>query len=67
MKEAVDKRERVLSLNRAGRKVIADATPHWQKAQKRIETDTAKFLRTPTRDQLLQALEGLLAAADPHR
>lgn len=63
VKEAADKRERVLLLNKAGRKVIADATPHWAKAQKQVEQGTDKFLRAPSSGQLLQALEGLQEVA----
>lgn len=59
VKEADDRRERVLSLNKAGRKVIADATPYWQRAQRRIEEGTETFLRAPAHGQLLRALEGL--------
>lgn len=63
VKEAADKCERVRLLNEAGRKVVADATPHWAKAQDQVEQGTDKFLRAPSSGQLLQALEGLQEAA----
>lgn len=59
VKGADDKRERVLSLNDAGRQIIAEATPHWKKAQQRIERGTDEYLRPPHNGQLLKALERL--------
>lgn len=63
---ADDKREKVLVLSNAGRKMIEKAMPYWSKAQVQIEADTKKFLKTPTNDQLLQALETLQQAAAAH-
>jgi DNA-binding MarR family transcriptional regulator len=59
-----DKRERILSLNKAGQKIIADALPHFRKAQKTVEAGTQRFLRTTGSNQLLEALETLQRAAD---
>lgn len=67
--EADDKRERVLSLNKAGLKMIAAATPHWAKAQQTVEKNTKAFLGTPTNHHLLEALQTVQRAAEgpPHR
>jgi DNA-binding MarR family transcriptional regulator len=54
-----DKREKVLSLNEVGREVIKKAMPHWRKAQKRVEAHMKHFLKLPTAERLLEALETL--------
>lgn len=55
--ETEDKRERVLTLNKTGLKMIADATPNWAQAQLTIEQNTKAFMSTPTDHRLLEALQ----------
>lgn len=62
-----DKRERVLSLNRSGRKMIADATPHWARAQASVEQSTKELLGAPSSRRLLQTLQTVQEAADAAR
>jgi DNA-binding MarR family transcriptional regulator len=60
--EADDKRERVLTLTRAGQKMIADALPYFKKAQQQIERDAKDFVKTSSQGGLLEALEKLQQA-----
>jgi DNA-binding MarR family transcriptional regulator len=60
--EANDKRERILSLNKAGQKMIADALPHFKRAQKTVEAGAQNFLHATTNNHLLEALENLQKA-----
>ena len=57
--EADDKRERVLTLTRAGQKMIADALPYFRKAQQQVERDARDFVETSSQGGLLEALERL--------
>jgi DNA-binding MarR family transcriptional regulator len=57
--EADDKRERVLTLTRAGQKMIADALPYFRKAQQQVERDAKDFVKTSSQGGLLEALEKL--------
>jgi DNA-binding MarR family transcriptional regulator len=58
-----DRREKLLKLNDAGRGMIRKAMPNWRKAQRRIEVHMKEFLKIPTEDRLLEALETLQKAA----
>jgi DNA-binding MarR family transcriptional regulator len=58
-----DKREKILRLSESGQKIIKRALPYFNKAQRRIEGQMRKYLRTPTESQLLEALQGLQGAA----
>ena len=58
-----DKRERILRLNAAGQKMIADALPYFLKAQKTVEEGADKFLEAPNNGRLMQALVNLQDAA----
>ncbi len=60
--EADDKRERVLTLTRAGQKMIADALPYFKKAQQQVERDAKDFVKTSSQGGLLEALEKLQQA-----
>jgi len=62
-----DKRERLLSLNKSGQKMIADALPYFRKAQALVEAEAEPFVKTSTDSQLLRALENLQrAGTDVH-
>ncbi len=58
-----DKRERVLTLNKAGKQKIADAMPFFLAAQQTVEKGTEKSLLSPSNDRLLLALEKIQEAA----
>lgn len=60
--EADDKRERVLSINKAGLKVIADALPYFRKAQATVEQRAKVFVQASTNNRLIEALENLQRA-----
>jgi DNA-binding MarR family transcriptional regulator len=60
---AADRREKILRLNSLGRGIGEKAMPDWARAQKRIEAYIRRFLKSPTRDQLLQVLETIQQAA----
>ena len=60
---ADDKRERLLRLNAAGQKMIAQALPYFTNAQKAVEKGTTQFMHTPANNQLLQALVHLQQVA----
>jgi DNA-binding MarR family transcriptional regulator len=62
MVEADDKRERILTLTRAGQKMIADALPYFKKAQQQVERDAKDFVKTSGQGGLLEALEKLQQA-----
>lgn len=62
--DAEDKREKVLCLNQAGLKMIADATPHWARAQQTVEQNTSAFVGSPTEHRLLEALQMVQRAAE---
>ena len=59
-----DKRERLLRLNAAGQRMIAEALPYFSNAQKAVEQGTTQFLQVPTHDRLLQTLVNLQQFAD---
>lgn len=64
----VDRRERVMSLNKAGRQKLKDALPYWSKAQKAVEKGTEIFVNPTSGDhQLLGALERLQDQAESLR
>lgn len=63
--ETEDKRERLMSLNKAGLKMIASATPYWNKAQKSIELLAHPYIVSGAPHGLLSALQSV--QEDPER
>jgi len=61
--DTTDKRERLLSFNKAGQKIISDALPYIKKAQALVEAQAEPFVKTSTDRKLLQALENLQQVA----
>lgn len=60
--EAQDRRERVMSLNQAGLKMIANATPYWKKAQQSVERSAHPYMASEAQHGLLNALESVQQA-----
>jgi DNA-binding MarR family transcriptional regulator len=60
--EAEDKRERLMSLNRAGLKMIASATPFWLRAQETVEKSAHPYIAPGSRHGLLEALQSVQQA-----
>jgi DNA-binding MarR family transcriptional regulator len=59
-----DGREKILVLNDRGRKTIKDALPLWSKAQARVEKHMKQYVKSPTNQRLIEALESLQFAND---
>ncbi len=57
-----DKRTRMLSLARAGRKVLKQAMPHWRRAQNQI----VKELGTTNWEELMNSLSKTIKKLDPY-
>jgi len=46
-------------LSKEGLKMLRRAEPHWQVAQKQVESEVQKFMKGPASKRLLEALETL--------
>jgi DNA-binding MarR family transcriptional regulator len=54
-----DARFKVATLSKEGLKMLRRAEPHWQVAQKQVESEVQKFMKGPASKRLLEALETL--------
>jgi DNA-binding MarR family transcriptional regulator len=54
-----DARFKVAALSKEGVKMLRRAEPHWQVAQKQVESEVQKFMKGPASKRLLEALETL--------
>jgi DNA-binding MarR family transcriptional regulator len=57
-----DARFKVATLSKEGLKMLRRAEPHWQVAQKQVESEVQKFMKGPASKRLLEALETLQVA-----
>ncbi|WP_259294873.1 MarR family winged helix-turn-helix transcriptional regulator [Paraburkholderia sp. DHOC27] len=57
-----DARYKVAQLSPAGKKLLRRAEPHWEVAQKKVESEVQRFMKGPANKRLLEALESLQQA-----